>query len=329
MQYTHLGASGLTVSRVCLGTMTFGSQCDLEQSLAIMDHAFDRGVTFIDTADVYPMANEDGRLSGTTEEIIGHWLASRGRRREIILASKCFAPMSKNRWDRGLSRKHILDAIDASLRRLGTDYLDLYQFHSWDARVPIDETLRAMEDVIRAGKVRYAGCSNWLAYQLARAIGRGEALGLQPLVSVQPRYNLLFREIERELLPLCAEEGIGVIPYAPIAGGFLSGKHRPGARTEGTRFTISANYGDRYWHDRQFETVEALRAVAEEAAMPLATLAMGWLLANPVVTAPIVGASRPEQLDDLVAAVDRPLGSELKAKLDAIAFEYRFGDAGR
>jgi aryl-alcohol dehydrogenase (NADP+) len=287
-------------------------------------------VTFLDSADVYPLGGGLDTV-GRTEEILGRWLA--GRRHEFIVATKCFGPMSRRRWDQGNSRKHILDAVEGSLRRLGTDYIDLYQLHGPDPATPIDETLRALEDVVRAGKVRYVGCSNFLAYQVARAIGRSEALGVVRFDSVQPRYNLLFREIERELLPLCVEEGIGVIPYNPIAGGFLSGKHnREAGPEEGSRFTLgtaAGRYQERYWHEGMFETVEQLRPIAAEAGMPLATMALSWVLANPAITSPIIGASRPEQLDDLLLAVERPLDADLKARLDDLTAEYRRGDSLR
>ncbi|MFA5883417.1 MAG: aldo/keto reductase [Acidimicrobiia bacterium] len=329
MQHTKLGRTGLTVSRLCLGTMTFGLQCDEATSFAILDRAFAAGVTFVDTADAYPLGGglETG---GRTEEIIGRWM--QGRREDVILATKCFAPLSARPWDMGSSRKHILDAVDASLRRLGTDYIDLYQLHFPDPGTPIDETLGALDDLVRTGKVRYVGCSNFLAYQLARAVGRSEVLGLVRFESVQPRYNLLFREFERELFPLCAEERIGVIPYNPIAGGMLTGKHAPGAPTEGTRFTLgnaSRTYQDRYWHDREFATVEALQALAGEAGMSLVTLAVAWVLANPVITSPIIGASRPEQLADSLAALDVTLDADLQQRLDDLTAEYRRGDAAR
>jgi len=329
LQHTKLGRTGLTVSRLCLGTMTFGLQCDEDTSDAILHRAFDAGVTFIDTADVYPLGGGLDTV-GRTEEIIGRWLP--GRRDDVVIATKCFGPMGPNPWDMGNSRKHILSAIDASLRRLGTDYVDLYQLHFFDGGTPIDETLGALDDLVRTGKVRYVGCSNFLAYQLARAVGRSEALGLVRFESVQPRYNLLFREFERELFPLCADERIGVIPYNPIAGGMLSGKHAPGAPTEGTRFTLgnaSRTYQDRYWHDREFATVEALQALAAEAGMSLVTLAVAWVLANPVITSPIIGASRPEQLADSLAALDVTLDADLLARLDELTAEYRRGDAAR
>ncbi|MFQ5380996.1 MAG: aldo/keto reductase [Dehalococcoidia bacterium] len=330
MKYTNLGRAGLRVSRLCLGTMTFGLQCDEPSSVAILDRAADSGITFLDTADVYPLG---GTLEtvGTTEEIVGRWL--RGRRHEFILATKCSGPTSARRWDRGNSRKHILDAVDASLTRLQTDYIDLYQLHGPDPRTPIDETLKALDDLVRWGKVRYVGCSNFLAYQVARAIGRSEALGAVRFDSVQPRYNLLFREIERELLPLCGEEGIGVIPYNPIAGGLLSGKHRfSEGPEEGSRFTLGTaaeRYQDRYWHDGMFETVETLRPLSASAGISLTTLAVAWVLAHPTTTAPIIGASRPEQLEDSVRAVDFDLGTDLKAELDGLTVQYRKGDSAR
>jgi aryl-alcohol dehydrogenase-like predicted oxidoreductase len=330
MEYTRLGRTGLPVSRLCLGTMTFGYQCDDDTSFAILDRAFEAGITFLDTADAYPLGGGYDTV-GATEDIIGRWM--RGRRDDVILATKCFGPMSRRRWDRGNSRLHIMSAIEASLRRLRTDHVDLYQLHFWDEHTPIDESLQALDDLVRAGKVRYVGCSNFLAYQLARATGRAEVLGTTRFDSVQPRYNLLFREIERELLPLCAEEGIGVIPYNPIAGGLLTGKHRrEGQPTEGTRFTLGSaadRYQDRYWHDREFDTVDALRPIAEEAGMSLTQLSVAWVLANPTVTSPIIGASRPEQLDEPLRALETTLDADLLEHLDKLTAEYRRGDVGR
>ena len=330
MKHTRLGRTGLQVSRLCLGTMTFGLQCDEPTSVAIMDRASEGGITFFDTADVYPLGGS-GDTVGRTEEIVGRWL--KGRRERFILATKCFGRSGPARWDQGNSRKHILDAVDASLRRLQTDYIDLYQLHGPDPETPIDETMRALEDVVRAGKVRYVGCSNFLAYQVGRAIGRSEAMGVVRFDSVQPRYNLLFREPERELLPLCAEEGIGVIPYNPIAGGLLSGKHTMAAPPpEGTRFTLgtaASRYQDRYWHEGMFEAVEQMRPLAAEADMSLPQMALAWVLANPAITAPIVGASRPEQLNDTLAAVETPLSPLLKQRLDELTAMYRRGDSGR
>ena len=329
MQHVRFGLTGLKVSRLCLGTMTFGYQCDEETSFAIMNAADEAGITFFDTADVYPLG-APAEIFGRTEEVIGRWLGS--RRDKFILATKCYFPTGPNPWDAGNSRKNIMRALDASLRRLGTDFVDLYQLHSWDADTPIDETLQALDDVVRSGKVRYVGCSNFLAYQLARSIGRSEMLGCASFVSVQPRYNLLFRENERELFPLCAEEGIAVIPYNPLAGGFLTGKHQPGAPTEGGRFTLGSaagRYQERYWNDRMFTVIDELRPIAEAAGVSMATLAVQWVLANPTISSPIVGASKPEQLKDSVAAVEAVLDPTIKALLDQMTYEFRFGDNAR
>ena len=330
MQHTRLGRTGLNVSRICLGTMTFGLQVDEPGSRAILDHARDLGVTFIDTADVYPLGG-DLTTVGRTEEILGRWW--QGRRDEFVLATKCFGPTGSQPWDAGNSRRHIMDAIDASLRRLQTDFIDLYQVHFDDRNTPLDETLGALDDLVRVGKVRYIGCSNFLAYRLARAIGRSEVRGIARFDCVQPRYNLLFREFERELFPLCVDEQIGVIPYNPIAGGMLSGKHdRTKPPEEGTRFTLgnaARIYQDRYWHENVFDTVDGLVKLASDAGMPLPTLAVAWVLRQPAVTSPIVGASRPEQLDATVAAVDARLDDDLVARLDELTAEYRRGDAPR
>ncbi len=331
MQHVKLGRTGLRVSRLCLGTMTFGLQCDAAQSNAILDAAAAGGVDFLDAADVYPLGGGHN-TKGRTEQIVGDWL--KGKRQQFILATKCVGQMGPKPWDQGMSRKHILDAIDASLQRLGTDYIDLYQLHSYDPHTPIDEALEALDTVVRSGKARYVGVSNWPAYKVARALGRSEVRNLVRIDSVQPRYNLLFRSFERDLLALCAEEAIAVIPYNPLAGGLLTGKHDPKAPPpEGSRFQLGsagARYQQRYWHEREFATVSALREVAVEAGMSMATLAMRWVLSNPAITAPIVGASRPEQLADSLAAIEQgPLPRDLKAKLDEITAEWRVVDAER
>ena len=330
MKPVRFGRTGLYVSPLCLGTMTFGHQIDEATSRAILDKAFDAGITFIDTADVYPLGHE-GDKAGATEDIIGRWLPS--RRDKVILATKFFGAMGPNPWDRGGSRKHIMDAIDASLRRLDTDYVDLYQIHSFDAHTPLDETLRALDDLVRSGKVRYVGCSNYAAWQLARAIGRSEALDICRYESVQPRYNLLFRNIERELLPLCELDDIAVIPYNPLAAGMLTGKHRGSTEPDkGGRFemgTSAAMYRQRYWADDKFRVVEELAAVADEAGMTMATMAVAWTMAHPAITAPIVGASKPEQLDDAIAAATITMDADLKAKLDDLTLAYRVVDVDR
>jgi 1-deoxyxylulose-5-phosphate synthase len=310
--------------------MTFGLQCDEPTSVAILDRAADGGIDFLDTSDAYPLGG-DLSTRGVTESILGRWL--RGKRDRFIVATKCFAATGPAPFDGGNSRKHILSAVEASLRRLQTDYIDLYQLHGYDRATPIDETLGALDDLVHQGKVRYVGCSNFLTYQLVRAIGRSETLGLARFDSVQPRYNLLFREIEREMLPFCGEDGVGVIPYNPIAGGLLSGKHtRTAPPPEGSRFTLGSagpRYQERYWHDREFDTVEQLGQVADEAGTDLVTLAVAWVLANPAVTAPIVGASRPAQLAASLAATELKLDADLAARLDEITREYRKGDSAR
>ena len=310
--------------------MTFGLQRDEPTAVAILDRAAEGGIDFLDTSDAYPLGG-DLSTRGVTEEILGRWL--RGRRDRFIVATKCFVPTGPAPFDAGNSRKHIMSAVEASLRRLQTDYIDLYQLHGYDRETPIDETLGALDDLVHQGKVRYVGCSNFLTYQLVRAIGRSETLGLARLDSVQPRYNLLFRQIEREMLPFCGEEGVGVIPYNPIAGGLLSGKHSLSAPPpEGGRFTLGTAgslYQERYWHEQEFDTVEQLRGLAVEAGVSLVTLAVAWVLANKVITAPIIGASRPEQLDDSLAALDFRLDADLKRQLDEVTHEYRMGDAPR
>jgi aryl-alcohol dehydrogenase-like predicted oxidoreductase len=331
MQYTKFGRTGLRVSRLCLGTMTFGLQCDEAQSHAILDAAAEGGIDFLDTADVYPLGGSRSTAGGT-EQIVGAWL--KGKRPRFILATKCAGQTGPKPWDQGMSRKHILDAIDASLRRLGTDYIDLYQLHRYDPETPIDEALEALDTVVRSGKARYVGVSNWPAYRIARAVGRSELKNLAGIASVQPRYNLLFRAFERDLLPMCQEEGIAVIPYNPLAGGLLTGKHdRTAPPPAGTRFALGSagpRYQARYWHQQEFETIEALRTIAETAGMSMATLAMSWVLSNPTITSPIVGASRPEQLADSFAAAERgTLSPDVKARLDDITQAWRAVDAER
>lgn len=334
MPTTRFGRTGLTVSRLALGTMTFGLQTDEATSFAILDKAFAAGVTLIDTADVYPLGGSLEQV-GATEAIIGRWLKAGGpgRRGQVVLATKGVGKTGPNPWDQGASRKHLLAAVDASLARLQTDHVDLYQLHHDDRATPLDETLEALDTIVKSGRARYVGVSNLQAWRLARAIGRTELLRLAPLVSVQPRYSLLFREIERELLPLAEAEGLAVIPYNPLAGGLLTGKYRAvdGLQAH-TRFTLGSAgemYRGRYWNERCFDTVRQLQQLADEAAMPIATLAVAWVLARPAVTAPLLGASRPEQLDATLAAVDLRLDAALLERLDALTHEYRMGDAPR
>ncbi|MBI3412343.1 MAG: aldo/keto reductase [Planctomycetes bacterium] len=311
MKTKRLGRTGLKVSEICLGTMTFGHQCDERTSFAIMDKAAEKGVTFLDTADVYPVPPTP-ESAGRTEEIVGRWL--KGRRDRFVLATKCRMRVGHGPNDEGLSRHHILKAVDDSLRRLQTDYLDLYQTHSPDPDTPLDETLRALEDLVRQGKARYLGCSNYPAWQVALTLGISEKHSWARFDCVQPRYNLLYREIENELLPLCRDQGIGVIPYNPLAGGFLSGKYPTlEAPSPGTRFSLGKTgelYRKRYWQQAQFEAVQELKRALTPSGRSLVQIAIAWVLAQPGITSAIVGASKPEQLDDTLAAVTLTLTPE-------------------
>lgn len=307
----RMGQTGLKVSAVCLGTMTFGHQCDERTSFAILDRAAEGGVTFLDCADVYPVP-PSVETAGRSEEILGRWLA--GKRDRFVLATKCRMKVGDGPNDEGLSRRHILKAVEDSLRRLRTDYIDLYQPHSPDPDTPDEETLRALDDLVRQGKVRYLGCSNFPAWQLALNLGLSVRLTLARYDCVQPRYNLLHRTIEDELLPLCRNQGIGVIAYNPLAGGFLSGKYRNlDELTEGTRFTLGKTgelYRQRYWHQSQLRAVEELRKHFEPRGKSLVTVAVAWVMSQPGITSAIVGASKPEQLDASLAAVDCTLDTE-------------------
>jgi len=309
LKLKRLGRTGLKVTEICLGTMTFGYQCDQQTSFKIMDAALDRGVNFIDTADVYPVPVSLEK-AGKTEEIVGKWLE--GKRDKIVLATKCRMQMGSGANDAGLSRKHILDAIDASLRRLGTDYVDLYQVHAPDPETPIGETLRALDTIVQSGKARYIGCSNFPAWELCKALWTSDRMGLSRFDSVQPRYNLLYREIEHDLLPLCADQGVGVVVYNPLAGGFLSGKHRAGAPpAENTRFAVAGKlYLDRYWNDRSFEAVQRLKEFFEPRGKSLLHVALAWVLARPEVTSAIVGATSAQQLSESLSGYDIALDAE-------------------
>jgi aryl-alcohol dehydrogenase (NADP+) len=321
MKHRRMGRTGLKVSEICLGTMTFTGQCDETAALLILDKAADQGVTFLDTADAYPIP-PDPETAGRTEQVIGRWFARNGRRDEFVLATKCRLRVGTGPNDQGLSRRHILAACAASLRRLQTDHIDLYQAHMFDPETPLDETLRAFDDLVRTGMVRYIGCSNYPAWQLALALGISERAGLARYDCVQPRYNLLYREIESELLPLCRDQGVGAIVYNPLAGGLLSGKHaRDQPPRPGTRFTLGASgelYRERYWHAAQFDAVEVLREHCKARNLNLATVSAAWVLAQPGITAAIIGASRPEQLADTLAAPDLTLDAETRAACDAL-----------
>ncbi|HEV8718341.1 MAG TPA: aldo/keto reductase [Candidatus Binatia bacterium] len=312
MKTKRMGRTGLKVSEICLGTMTFGRQCDETTSLAIMDTASEAGVDFFDTADVYPVGGNLDTV-GRTEEIVGKWL--KGKREQIVLATKCWGAMGRGANERGLSRKHILTAIEGSLRRLQTDYLDLYQVHAPDFETPLDETLQALDDLVRQGKVRYLGCSNFQAWLLASALWASDKLGLACFDCVQPRYNLLFREIENELLPLCRRYEVGVIPYNPLAGGFLTGKYQPNTEpASDLRFGLAGRtqtiYRKRYWEEAQFAAVAQLQEFFAARNKSLTQVAIAWVLAQLGVTAPIVGATSPEQLRQSLPATELTLDAE-------------------
>ena len=324
MQYRKLGRHGIEVPALCLGTMTFGLQVDEKTSCAILDKAFDSGLTFLDTADAYPLGGNRDTI-GETEAIIGRWIKAKGNRDRLIIATKCFAPTRGGPNNMGLSRQHIIESIDASLKRLQTDHVDIYQSHGFDISTPIEESLRAFEDLVKAGKVRYVGCSNYPAWRLGQAIAAARQLGVEGYVSVQPRYNILYRDIETELLPLVNDEGLGVLVYNPLAGGFLSGKYKPGQSPQaGTRFTLGTaaeRYQARYWHDAQFEAVERLKMVVEGKGINMVSVAIAWVLAQKGITSAIIGASKPEQLDANLAALDVVFDDELSAACDAAWWE--------
>ncbi len=313
MKIKRLGRTGLKVSEICLGTMTFGNQADEKTSFAIMDTAWEGGVFFFDTADVYPLGSTP-EMRGRTEEFVGKWIKDRKRRGQVVLATKCRGAMGEGPNDSGLSRKYIMSAVDASLKRLQTDYIDLYQVHSPDLDTPIEETMDALDSLVKAGKVRYLGCSNYQAYQLAKALWVSDKKGLARFESDQPRYNILYREIENEILPLCKEEQLGVIAYNPLAGGFLTGRYKPGQDVEsGTRFSLHSAgkmYQNRYWKEAQFEAVEQLRQFFDARNRSLAQVALAWVLAQPGITSAILGASRPEQLHETLAATELQLSPE-------------------
>jgi 1-deoxyxylulose-5-phosphate synthase len=331
MKHRKFGRTGISVSSLGLGTATFGKQADEAASVAILDKAAEAGVNFMDSSDFYPMSASSDEM-GRSEAILGRWL--KGKRGRFVIATKAGAPVGPSNWDQGASRKHLLDAIDGSLRRLGTDHVDLYSLHADDPATPLDESLEALDQIVRSGKARYVGVSNFLAYRLARAIGRQETLGLARFVCVQPRYNLLFREIERELLPLCGEEGVAVTPFNPLAGGLLTGKYRKGETPSEGRFSAANGafgkiYQARYWQDREFAAIGRIEAIARQRGTAMPTLAVSWLTANSLVTSVILGASHPEQLDPTLASSDVELDAETLAALDEVTREFRRGDASR
>ncbi len=327
MQIRSLGHSGLKVSCLCLGTMTFANQADEAEAGAIMDRAWDSGVHFFDTADAYPVPPLP-ITAGRTEERIGRWLAAHGpaQRQKLVLATKCRFPMGEGPNDGGLSRRHILEACEASLQRLKTDWIDLYQVHAPDPSTPLEETLGALDDLVHQGKVRYIGCSNFSAWELALSLGASEHRGLTRFISAQPRYNLLARDIEAELLPLCRHQGIGVMTYNPLAGGLLTGKYQSGeAPPPGTRFTLGgqtgAIYRERYWQEAYLAVVERLTEHCADRGVSLAQMAIAWVVAQPGVTCAIVGASRAGQLVETLPAAQFELTPEDRAVCEAAWYQ--------
>jgi aryl-alcohol dehydrogenase-like predicted oxidoreductase len=316
MNYRRLGRTGLKVSELCLGTMQFGWTTDAHNGFAVMDAFVEAGGNFIDTADVYSRWSE-GNPGGVAEQIIGRWMAARGNREQMVLATKVRGRMWDGPNGEGLSRLHILRACEESLRRLQTDHIDLYQSHFFDADTPIDETMRAFDDLVRAGKVRYAGCSNYPAWRLTKALWASDKLGLARYDSLQPHYNLAHRaEFERELKPLCEEEGLGVIPYSPLAGGFLTGKYRRDHIPDSAR---ASRIRERYLDDRGFTILERLNDIARSRSLTPAQTALAWLLSQPVVTAPIIGANTVEQLTESLGAAGVRLAPEEIAALDEVS----------
>ena len=301
IEYRRLGRTGLKVSPLCLGSMNFGWTADEETSFAVMDAFAEAGGNFIDTADIYSRWVE-GHNGGESEGVIGRWLQARGNRNQMIIATKVRGQMGPGPNDQGLSRRHIFDACDASLRRLQSDTIDLYQTHYFDADTPIDETLEALDRLVQQGKVRYVGCSNYPAWRLMEALWTSDKHGLARYNSIQPHYNLVNRaEFERELAEVCLANGIGIIPYSPLAGGFLTGKYSRDRDTDSVR---AEGVRQRYFNDAGWKVLDAVRAVAGELDTTPLAVSLAWLLAQPGMTAPIFGANTVEQLQGSLAALD-------------------------
>jgi len=314
MDYVNLGNSGLKVSRICLGTMTYGTPewrdwvLPEAEARPFIKRALELGINFFDTADMYSQ--------GVSEEVVGRALRDFARREEVVLATKVFHPTGEGPNQRGLSRKHIMEAIEASLRRLGTDYVDLYQIHRWDCETPIEETLEALHDLVKAGKVRYLGASSMYAWQFAKALYLADRHGWTRFAAMQNHYNLVYREEEREMLPLCRAEGIGVIPWSPLARGFLAGtRHRTGGG-ETTRSKSDSFAQRMYFQEMDFVVVERAAELAKRKGVASAQIALVWLLHQEGVTAPIIGASKMEHLEQAVAALEIDLSAEERAYLE-------------
>lgn len=333
MEYRLLGNSGCAVSALALGTLTFGNETDEAGSFAQLDRFFEVGGTLIDSADVYA----DGR----SETIIGRWLAARPSiRGQAVIATKARFPTDETPNGHGLSRRHLSMALDDSLRRLAVDTIDLYQLHGWDPLTPVEETLRFLDDAIRAGKIRYAGLSNFLGYQIQKYVDLADTLGLSSRpVTVQPQYNLLSRAIEWEVVPACETEGLGLLPWSPLASGWLTGKYRRDAPPQpGTRLAEGADEGMRIWNERghlehNWRVLDAVRKVADERGVPPAQVAIAWVLARPAVSSVILGARTLEQLDGNLAAAGLTLSREETALLDEAsdpgAPDYPYGERGQ
>ncbi|MDB5479822.1 MAG: aldo/keto reductase [Caulobacteraceae bacterium] len=316
MDFVRLGHTGLKVSRLCLGCMTYGSSkwrpwvLDEEASLPFFKRAIEAGINFFDTADVYSQ--------GESERVTGKALKEYAKRHEVVIATKVNGPMGADPNNRGLSRKHILDGIDRSLARLGVDYVDLYQIHRFDYDTPVEETLEALNDVVRAGKARYIGASSMYAWQFMKMLSVSRARGWTPFVSMQPQYNLVYREEEREMLPLCGDQGVGVIPWSPLARGFLAGgRGSPGeGNTERAR---TDEFAPRlYYRESDYKVLEALETIARARGVPNMQIALAWVLKNPVITSPIIGTSKSHHLDDALAALKITLTEDEVKALEAL-----------
>lgn len=316
MEYTRLGNTGMVVSKICLGMMTYGKVSerwpwvlDEEQSRPFIKRALDFGINFFDTANMYSV--------GASEEILGNAIKDFAKRDEVVIATKVFFPMTSAPNGGGLSRKHILSSIDASLKRLKMDYVDLYQIHRWDYNTPIEETMEALHDVVKAGKARYIGASSMFAWQFAKALYTSDLHGWTRFVSMQPHYNLLYREEEREMLPFCHDQKIGVIPWSPLARGLLTG-NRTKERTETYRAQTDQYSKLLYKVEADFELVKRVEEVATEKGIPTAQVALAWMLSKPVITSPIVGASKMSHLEDAVAAVEVRLTEDEIQRLEEL-----------
>jgi aryl-alcohol dehydrogenase-like predicted oxidoreductase len=314
MDYVRLGSSGLKVSRICLGMMSYGDTTERAWHLSeeaaepIVRQAAESGVTFFDTADMYS--------GGLTEEITGRLLGKLfGHRDDYVLATKLYFPTGPGPNDRGLSRKHVLASIDASLRRLGTDYVDLYQIHRWDDETPVEETMAALHEVVQAGKARYLGASSMYAWQFAKAQYAAQSAGRTRFISMQNHYNLVYREEEREMIPLCLDQGVGVIPYSPLARGLLGGNRQRGERQQTVR-AGNDPLADQFYEQADFDVVDAVRAIAAGHGLSMAQIALAWLLGKPGVSAPVIGATRLAHLAEAVAAVGVTLSEDTVAQLE-------------